>query len=327
MFHLIKNFDKELQKAIEIAQNSAIQSTEKRIQQVLIAGMGGSGIGGSFVHNLVADELKVPYIVNKGYFLPAFVNEYTLVIICSYSGNTEESIHAFHLARQANAQIACITSGGQLLDLAKEHHLEHIVIDGGRPPRASMGYSIVQLLWLLIKKNIISTKVFDELAASIKMIQQEQDDIISASSTLADKIINTLPAIYCEDAIESIAIRWKQQLNENSKMLCMHNCYPELNHNELVGWREINHQRSLIFLKTGNEFERNKVRMQLNEPTFEAITPNIHHVIAKGSNKTEKFIYLLHYGDWLSYHLAILGGYDAMEIKVLIDLKTKLADI
>ena len=327
MFHLIKNFDKELQRAIDIAKTSVIQITDRPIHHIVISGMGGSGIGGSFVHNLVAEELKIPYIVNKGYFLPSFVNEQTLVIICSYSGNTEESIHVFHLARKANAQVICITSGGQLLALALEHQLEHIIIDGGRPPRASIGYAIVQLLWSLIKKEIVSTKVFDELTASIALIQQEQEGIIKESAILAEKIIHTLPTIYCEDAIESIAIRWKQQLNEISKMLCMHNCYTELNHNELVGWREKNHNRSLIFLKTGNEFERNKTRMELNEPTFEAVTPNIHQVIAKGSNKTEKFMYLLHYGDWVSYHLAILGGYDAMEIKVLIDLKTKLAEI
>lgn len=132
MFQLIKNFDKELTHAIEIAKGSAISAPKAPIHNIVVSGMGGSGIGGSFIHNLVASELIVPYIVNKGYFLPKYVNEHSLVIICSYSGNTEESVNAISEAQEANAQIVVITSGGQLLSMSQELQIEHVIIPDGR---------------------------------------------------------------------------------------------------------------------------------------------------------------------------------------------------
>ncbi len=325
MFQLIKNFDKELTHAIEIAKGSAISAPKAPIHNIVVSGMGGSGIGGSFIHNLVASELRVPYIVNKGYFLPKYVNEHSLVIICSYSGNTEESVNAISEAQEANAQIVVITSGGQLLSMSQELQIEHVIIPDGRPPRASMGYSMVQILSVLIKKALVSDTALNEMSNAIEFIQSEQETIILESMHLAAQIGKKFPIIYCEENIESVAVRWKQQFNENAKMLCLHNIYPELNHNELVGWREKNEDIALLILKTGEEYKRNQYRMQLNLPIFKAITPTLHEIVAKGNNKTEKLLYLIHFGDWLSYHLAEIRGYDAMEIDVLIQLKNDLA--
>jgi glucose/mannose-6-phosphate isomerase len=109
-------------------------------------------------------------------------------------------------------------------------------------------------------------------------------------------------------------------------MLCWHNVYPELNHNELVGWREEDKNLALIFLKTGDEYIRNKYRIDFNQSIFEKITDTNIHIIAKGTTKLDKVMYLIHFGDWLSYHLAIKRGYDPIEIEVLIDLKNKLAN-
>ncbi len=327
MFQLIKDFDKELAHAIEIASQTKISSSTVPVNQVIISGMGGSGIGGSFINNLVAEELKIPFNVNKGYFLPKYTGINTLVIICSYSGNTEESVNAISEAQKAGAQIVVITSGGELLKIAQQLDIDHVIIPDGRPPRASMGYSIVQILSILVKREILSDRVLQEMKNCIAFLQKEQSSIIIESKKIAKTIGDSFPIIYCEEMIESIAIRWKQQFNENSKMLCMHNVYPELNHNELVAWREKNTGISLLFLKTGDEYERNEFRMKLNKPIFETVTSNIHNIIAKGQNKTEKYFYLIHFGDWLSFHLADIRGYDAMEIDVLIQLKIDLASM
>ena len=127
---LISNFSKQLAEAINIGKNALLFTSEKEISNVLITGLGGSGIGGSIVSELVEKEAIVPINVNKDYFIPGYVNQNSLVIICSYSGNTEETLSAMKLARKKNAQIACITSGGEVLDIAKEHNIDHIIIPG-----------------------------------------------------------------------------------------------------------------------------------------------------------------------------------------------------
>jgi glucose/mannose-6-phosphate isomerase len=326
MKQLIEDFGKEISHAIEIGQNTSFVNTDATFENILVSGMGGSGIGGSIAYSLLNDQLTIPFQVNKGYSLPNFIGKKSLVVVCSYSGNTEESISAFHLAKEKNATIVCITSGGELQKLAIENNLNHIISPSGRPPRASLGYSLVQLFFVLKNYHLINESIFNELKETVNFITSEQNAISSLALEISNKIYNKLPVIYCEETIESIAIRWKQQLNENSKMLCWHNVYPELNHNELVGWREEDKNLALIFLKTGDEYIRNKYRIDFNQSIFEKITDTNIHIIAKGTTKLDKVMYLIHFGDWLSYHLAIKRGYDPIEIEVLIDLKNKLAN-
>lgn len=327
MKQLIEDFDKELQHALQIAKETSFSVQNKNIDNIVVTGLGGSGIGGSICASLLSKQMQVPMLINKGYFLPHFVNEKTLVIVCSYSGNTEESIHAFREALHKNAEITCITSGGELLELAKLHKTNALIIPGGRPPRASLGYSLTQIIASLQKYNIIKEDVYESLEGVIRKLQIEKDSINKAAFTLSESIYNKLPVLYCEEAIEPIAIRWKQQLNENSKMLCWHNVYPEMNHNELVGWREPNTHLALIFIKTGDEFYRNEHRMKLNEDIYKTVTDSIFHITAQGNTSWEKLFYLIHFGDWLSYHLAVKRGYDPMEIDVLINLKQSLSEL
>ena len=327
MKQLLENFDKELVDGLAIASQTKFTNTNVKIKNIVISGLGGSGIGGSIAYSLLANKLHVPYYVNKGYFLPNCINENTLVIICSYSGNTEESIHAFKEAMHKNAIIVCITSGGELANLAINCNYNHVLIPSGRPPRASLGYSLIQLIATLVKYQVIADDILATIYQTSEFINANKTTIIEESLQLSQAIYDKLPVIYCEETIEPIAIRWKQQLNENSKMLCWHNVYPEMNHNELVGWREVNNQLALIIIKTGDEYYRNQARMDLNELIYKKVTNSITHIHAKGNNQIEKAFYLIHYGDWLSYHLAIKRGYDPMEIDVLIKLKNDLSNI
>ncbi|MEI6310900.1 MAG: bifunctional phosphoglucose/phosphomannose isomerase [Bacteroidota bacterium] len=327
MKQLIEDFDKELLHALSICDKITFKQTTSTISTIVVSGMGGSGIGGSIVYALLAKQISCPFIVNKSYSLPTFVNEHSLVIICSYSGNTEESIQAFNEALVKNATIVCITSGGALLDLAIQHDINHIIIPSGRPPRASLGYSLVHIMATLIQYNIIESSVLNQVKEISTFIKNEQVSIKSICTKLAEELSTKLPVFYCEDKIEAIAIRWKQQLNENSKMLCWHNVYPELDHNELVGWREKQEHLALLMITTGDEYNRVKHRMELNEPVFQKITPHIHHIEAVGETLMEKIFYLIHFGDWLSYFLAEKRAYDPNEIDVLIQLKNDLSNI
>src|SRR3954470_1962541 len=142
---LIENFSKQLREAITIGQNSKLQTSNFKLQTVLVTGLGGSGIGGTIVSEIVAGECSIPITVNKDYFIPAFVNENSLVIVSSYSGNTEETIQAMEAALKAKAKIVCVTSGGKIAEMAKQNDCDLILIPGGSPPRAALAYSLTQL--------------------------------------------------------------------------------------------------------------------------------------------------------------------------------------
>ncbi|MBL4654913.1 MAG: SIS domain-containing protein, partial [Bacteroidia bacterium] len=135
MDNLIANFTTQIKEALQIGQETQLNKPEVEIKNVLVSGLGGSGIGGNLVQQIVAENIKVPYNVNKDYSLPAYVTENSLVIISSYSGNTEETLSAFAKALNANAKIVCVSSGGRVIEIAKENGLDHIIIPGGMPPR------------------------------------------------------------------------------------------------------------------------------------------------------------------------------------------------
>jgi len=149
MKKLVLDFPIQLHEALIIGKNYRFIAQAKEFNNVVVTGLGGSGIGGSIVQNYVFDKLKIPFIVNKDYFLPSFVNRKSLVIVCSYSGNTEETLAAMRQAIKQRATVVCVTSGGAVAELANQKHLDCILVPAGMPPRACLGYSLVQLLYIL----------------------------------------------------------------------------------------------------------------------------------------------------------------------------------
>jgi len=145
---LVEGFTKQLKEALDIA-NSAFLTNKINIQNIVVTGLGGSGIGGTILSELIQSECQVPIIINKDYFLPEFVNSNSLVIISSYSGNTEETLSAMKHAIDKNAQIVCITSGGRVKAIADQYKYDTIIIPGGHPPRSCIGYSLVQLIKII----------------------------------------------------------------------------------------------------------------------------------------------------------------------------------
>lgn len=324
---LISNFSKQLAEAINIGKNAQIRTSEKEISNVLISGLGGSGIGGSIVSQLVDKEAIVPINVNKDYFIPGYVNQNTLVIICSYSGNTEETLSAMKLAREKNAKIVCITSGGEVLDIAKKHNLNHIIIPGGMPPRACLSYSLTQLFYILSYFGIIGNNFEAELEASVKLLENEEGNIIEEAKSIAGKLFNKIPIIYSTASTEGVAVRFRQQLNENAKMLCWHHVFPEMNHNELVGWRKQNKEFAIVIFRNETDDGRVQKRMEICKEIFTKYTSTIIEVHSKGNSSLEKALYLIHLGDWVSWFLSELNKVDAMEIDVINHLKSELAKV
>lgn len=324
MKDLIQNFTKQLREAKSIA-DKAIISDSRNIQAVLVTGLGGSGIGGTILSELLADTCKVPIIVNKDYFLPAFVNESTLVIVSSYSGNTEETLNAMQEAISKKAQVVAIASGGKILQLAKQHQFDFIEVPGGQPPRSCIGYSLVQLLKVMVVKNMASPQLFTDLESSISLLDKENAQIKDNALKIAGKLLNKLPVLYSLGTCEGTVVRFRQQINENSKMLCWHNTLPEMNHNELVGWTTRNENLAVITFHTSFDYARTQKRYEVCRPLFEQYASVVIDIHAKGQSRLEQFLYLIHIGDWISCFLADLRGVDAVEVNVIDRLKGELA--
>lgn len=324
MKELISNFSHQLEEALSIGKKATLSASKNPISNVLISGLGGSGIGGSIVSELVTFEARVPVNVSKTYFIPAYVNEQTLVIISSYSGNTEETINAMELALQKNAKVICICSGGKVQEMAKAKGLDFILIPGGMPPRSCLGYSLTQLFFVLSYFKIVSNEFYPYLEASIKLINEEENNIIEDARKIANGLENKIPVIYTTTYHEGIAIRFRQQINENAKMLCWHHVFPEMNHNELVGWVEKNESLAIVIFRDKEDYSRNQKRIEISKTIFSKYTSSIIEVYSKGNSPIEKAIYWIHLGDWVSYFLAEKKGIDSVEVAIINHLKSEL---
>jgi glucose/mannose-6-phosphate isomerase len=323
MRELTENFPNQVRESIEIADKSKLTAA-KGIKNIVISGLGGSGIGASIVSNWVYDSCKLPITSNKGYFLPNYVKKNTLVICCSYSGNTEETMHVLDQAYKSGAKIVCISSGGKMIEFCKAYNIDYIQVPGGMPPRTCIGYSIVQLMQVLTFNKFIPGKLFKQLIRIPDFLKKEEASIQKLSSKLCDKIFDKMPIIYGDERFEGVVVRYRQQINENAKILCWHHVIPEMNHNEMVGWREENPDLAVLFIDNNLDFRRNVQRREINEETIRKYTPNIHHIQSKGRNLIEQSFYHMFFGDLLSIYLAEKRGFEAMEIDVINHLKSTL---
>lgn len=327
MKNYIRTFPNQLREAISIGQSVQLNPAKNKIQNVLICGIGGSGIGGTIASKLVSKNATIPVLINNEYTIPSFVNQNTLVIVSSYSGNTEETLSAVYQALEQKAEIACITSGGEVLEIAKNNNLNVIQIPGGNPPRACLGYSFVQQLFLLQHYQIISDSFVSEVLASIELLESENTNILKLAEDLAKNLVGKIPVIYSSDNYDAVAVRFCQQLNENSKNLCWHNKLPELNHNEIVGWTEKNNQLAVVFIKCEHDFYRTKKRMEITKDVVQQYAGGVYEIDAVGNSAIERCMYLINLTDWVSVILADLKNVDSIEINAINALKEKLSDL
>ncbi len=321
---LVEAFTTQLQEALDIANKAAL-TKKQNVHNIIVTGLGGSGIGGTILSELVQGDCPVPIIVNKDYFLPDFVNEHSLVIISSYSGNTEETISAMNQAITKKAQIVCVTSGGKVLEMARQHGYDAIVIPGGNPPRSCIGYSLVQLLKIIQFNCFSKTDLLLQVKESIALLDNEKSNIKAQATTIAKTLDKKIAVLYSLGTCEGVVVRFRQQINENSKMLCWHNTLPEMNHNELVGWTEKNDALAVVTFHTTFDYERTVKRYEVCKPLFAKYSSSVTDIVAKGTSKLEQFMYLINIGDWISCYLADIKNIDAVEVDVITNLKNELA--
>ncbi len=327
MCDYISSIKDQLEEALIIGKNSNLKTRTKKLRNVVICGLGGSGIGGNIVRDIVYNESTLPLFSVKNYDIPSFINSDTLVIVSSYSGNTEETISALKKCIQKNAEIAIITSGGKLKSFAQKNNLNHILVPGNHPPRAMFAYSFIQIFYVLYNYSIINDSFKKNIKQSISLLNKKKNKIKEQAKLIAKKLFNTTPVIYVADGFEGVAVRFRQQVNENSKMLCWHQVVPEMNHNELLGWRTNTDSLSVIFFRNKIDNKRNQIRIDINKSVISKYTKKIIEVWSEGETLMENTLYHIHLGDWISWYLSEMNGVDAIEIDVINYLKNELAKI
>lgn len=325
MKDLVAAFTQHMREAMEIGSKATLTKTSTPIRNVLVTGLGGSGIGGTIVAQVTDKAMKVPLLVNKDYFLPAFVDEHTLVIVSSYSGNTEETLQALDAALAKGAKITCVTSGGKIAAIAKEKGLDMITIPGGMPPRACFGYSFTQIPFILQFHGLINDSFRQDLKECISLLDKEEEAVKIAARNIAEKLVGKLPVIYCEARYEGVAVRFRQQINENSKMLCWHHVLPEMNHNELVGWTEPHPEIVVLMFRCEDDYIRTQKRMEISSDVVKKNGATYIEMQAKGASQLQRSLYLLHFGDWITWYIAEIKNIDATEVNVIDFLKGALS--
>jgi glucose/mannose-6-phosphate isomerase len=299
---------------------------------LVVAGMGGSAIGGALARAALGDHASRPIFVTRAYGLPSWTTPETMVLCASYSGNTEETLACFESAGALGAQRVVVTTGGRLAEMARAEGVPVIPLPGGFQPRAAVAYMTVAALEVaaMCGAGPRLTSEIDVAASHTEQLVAEwgpdaPED--SLAKEIARGLLGTAPVVVGAGLTTPIAYRWKTQVNENAKQPCFTAELPELDHNELVGWEGAPDvgRFSAVFLDDCDAHPRVKARMELTQALIADSAAATFKVETRGETNIERVISLVMLGDLVSLYLATLRGVDPGPVKLIEQLKTELA--
>ncbi len=335
MYGLTATFPDQCAKALEIARSAPVPSGRTRPDLVVLSGLGGSAAGGDFVKALFEAQGKVPFLVNRDYHLPAYCGPGTLVVVVSYSGNTEETVSAYLDARGRGCPIIVVASGGKLAEMAREDGFPLVLIPGGQPPRTALAYLFVPVLAVCETLGLLPAQDYDALFAVLREgvakwgVETPADQ--NPAKRLAETLHGKVSVLYGLGPWQgAVANRWKGQINENSKNMTFSHTFPELCHNEILGWVKADGQGVAswvtVVLQDGTESAKMKKRAEVVARLTDGVTTTVH-AHALGSALVERIISLTLLGDFVSLYLAALNGVDPETIDSINTLKNELASV
>jgi glucose/mannose-6-phosphate isomerase len=330
----LKEFPNQILKSESIYEMANISYDPEKISNVICLGMGGSAIAGDILHDALFDFLKVPLQVVRGYEIPSYCDSSSLVIGSSYSGNTEETLHATQRAAEKGAQVIIITSGGAMKGVAEKNKWATIVIPNGLPPRQALGYLLFPLVFTLNPLSLqpITRSHIKNVASIARMIENRNDEYSAESKSLAKELAieihGKLPIIYSgSPSMNAVARRWSNQFHENAKSLAFWNVLPEMNHNEIVGW-EMDHPAVadfiVVFLEDPAAPKQIQTRVRLSKNIIRDRGILVLELYAEGEHVLEKVVSLMSMADWTSYYLALLNEKNPEVILNIDYLKSEL---
>jgi glucose/mannose-6-phosphate isomerase len=330
MLSFCVNSEKHYKEALKLAEQIPVCYAKPK--NIIIAGMGGSGIGGDLLKDWARNQLTIPIEVNREYHLPAYANNETFIFVISYSGDTEESLGAFLDALKRQCMIYCISSGGALLEYAEKLKLPYLRVPAGMPPRAALPYLLVPLLICMEKMGLVSG-ASEELLETLTILKEISKDNIpekpakeNFTKTLASNIGESIPVVYGFGTYRSVAQRFKQQFNENSKVPSKWEVFSELNHNEIVGWENIRTTEGFtaIFLRDRNEPIETRSRIEATQQFMHQEGLKLFEIYSQGISPLAKMLSSVIIGDFVSIYLAVLLGEDPTPVGSINQLKETL---
>lgn len=336
MRKLLYEFPSQAEKVSQLMEKVIIPPEYGEVKNIVITGMGGSGVGGNLLKGLLRDRIKLPLEVNKSYTLPNWVNDETLLICVSYSGNTEETLSAYEIGKGCRSKIIVISSGGKLVKLAERDGFPLILVpESGMPPRTALGYLFFPQVFILKKLGLVNIGD-EEIAEAIQVLKDLREEIApevpktnNTAKEIATSIYNTVPLVYAvSDYFDGVGMRWKTQINENSKNPVYSVCFPELDHNEIMGWegtKELMGRNSLIILRDKEETERMVKRIDITSSLIKGKAAKVLEVYSRGKGLLSRILSLIYVGDYVSFYLGILNGVDPTTITSIANLKEEMS--
>jgi glucose/mannose-6-phosphate isomerase len=297
---------------------------------LVVAGMGGSGVGALLALGAVRDRLRRPMAVTRDYTLPGWVGPDALVLVSSYSGDTEEALSCYDDARRRGARLVVTTTGGELAVRARADGVPVIPLPGGFQPRAAVGYATVVALEVAALAGVApSLRAEVEVAAAL--VERLAGDWGPAgpednpAKALARRLYQTVPVAVGAELTAPVAYRWKCQFNENAKQPAFSSELPEADHNEICGWEAADEPLAAVLLSEPGLHERNHARLELTGRLIADTGVQVEPVEAEGDSPLERMFSLILLGDLVSLYCAVLRDVDPVDIAMIDRLKSQLA--
>ncbi|MCX5687769.1 MAG: bifunctional phosphoglucose/phosphomannose isomerase, partial [Candidatus Omnitrophica bacterium] len=328
MLKFIHDLPEQCRDAYEIGNSSNINKPTIKINNIVFAGVGGSSIGADIIKVYLQDEIKIPVSICRNYTLPDFVGENTLLFCSSYSGDTEETLSCFEQGLKRGAFIITMGAGGKLKELSLKNNIVHILIPPGYPPRAAIGYMSITILGVLVTLNFIKDKENEvkELCSTLSGIRNKEIGFEvplakNISKQIAIKLYKKYSIIYgTADITEAVSSRWREQIAEISKALSSSNILPEMNHNEIVGWRfpeKLLKDFKVIMLCDKDDNERIKERVIISSNIIKKSKVEVLVLKRKSGGRLARIYSLMYIGDFVSFYLAIFNNIDPTPVEAI----------
>ncbi|MFH0713588.1 MAG: bifunctional phosphoglucose/phosphomannose isomerase [Candidatus Micrarchaeota archaeon] len=288
----------------------------QNVDKVIIAGVGGSAFAGEVIATLCHGQLNVE--VHRDYGLPK-VNVSTLVIACSYSGNTEETLSSLSAALKTNCQVIGIASGGELEQQCKLNSIPFVKVPSGMQPRNATLYMTIPILELFASNGLIEKIDYGELKESVK-----SESLKTQGKQIAERIYGKTPLIYSSQRLKCVSMAWKIAFNENAKMHAFHNQLPELNHNEIVGYTKKSGNFHTLIIRDKDDSERNQKRFTITEKLIRDFGSECTVIETQGTTFANRLFSTIQLGYWTSFYLAKKNGVDPEPVVIVERLKMEL---
>ncbi|MDO8642720.1 MAG: bifunctional phosphoglucose/phosphomannose isomerase [Candidatus Woesearchaeota archaeon] len=314
MLGVLNAFSQQCEDALALGTHIKIKPP---INAIVVCGMGGSALGAEILKSYLND--KLPFFIVRDYTIPVWANKNTLMFMVSYSGNTEEVLSCYAEARKRQCTVVCIVSDGKLRELATRDSVPVIDVPRGMMPRDSLGFQSIPVLNVLIGSGMLPPA--NELNSLVRIMKQ---DVREKAVQIAERIANKIPIIYSSEKMACYAKIWKAKINENAKVQAFANVFPELNHNEMVGFTNTLGDYYMIIIEDAEDHERVKKRMQITKEFMQERGIPVLLLKVTGQNRLARIFSTIMLGSFVGYYLAMEYNVDPTPITMVEDFKKKM---